>query len=602
MLSFKRLMKVSDGYKRYFVGAFVTAGLAVLFSLLAPMVVSFTIDNVIGKRPMNYPRFITDLVDALGGTGNIATNLWICAVGVVVATGANSFFSYLRGRWTAVASEGIAKDIKNNLYDHLQNLPYDYHVKAKTGDLIQRCTSDVETIRRFFAGQLVEIIRTLFIVVLSMAVMLGINVKLALLAVIVMPIVFVFSYVFFRKISQTFTLVDEKEGELQTVLQENLSGVRVVRAFGRQRYEVDKFEHKNSEFRSLVNKLVNLMAAFWATSDLLCLLQISLVLFVGVYFVVKGQLTLGNMLMFTTYEGMLVFPLRHLGRILSDMGKMTVSIDRVYEILNTPLEENDPNALKPDLNGDIVFKDVHFAYEASNPVLNGLSLTVKRGETVAFLGSTGSGKSSVMHLLLRLYEHENGSITINGVDIKRIDKKWLRRHIGIVLQDPFLYSKTIRNNVRMARADVQDMEIYEAAKTASVHDVIEGFREGYETMVGEKGVTLSGGQKQRVAITRTLIKNSDILIFDDSLSAVDTETDAQIRAALKQNARSKGGTGATTFIISQRISTLMEADRIFVMENGKISDAGTHSELIARPGLYSRIWNIQNTLEEEVLA
>ncbi len=602
MLSFKRLMKVSNGYKRYFVGAFVTAGLAVLFSLLAPMVVSFTIDNVIGGRPMNYPRFITDLVDALGGTTNIATNLWICATGVVIATGVNSFFSYLRGRWTAVASEGIAKDIKNNLYDHLQNLPYDYHVKAKTGDLIQRCTSDVETIRRFFAGQLVEIIRTLFIVGLSMAVMLSINVKLALLAIIVMPLVFVFSYVFFRKISQTFTLVDEKEGELQTVLQENLSGVRVVRAFGRQRYEVDKFEHKNSEFRLLVNKLVNLMAAFWATSDLLCLLQISLVLFVGVYFVVKGQLTLGNLLMFTTYEGMLVFPLRHLGRILSDMGKMTVSIDRVYEILNTPLEENDPSALKPELNGDIVFNDVHFAYEASNPVLNGLTLTVKRGETVAFLGSTGSGKSSVMHLLLRLYEHEKGSITINGVDIKRIDKKWLRRHIGIVLQDPFLYSKTIRNNVRMARSDVKDMEIYEAAKTASVHDVIEGFREGYETMVGEKGVTLSGGQKQRVAITRTLIKNSDILIFDDSLSAVDTETDAQIRAALKQNARSKGGTGATTFIISQRISTLMEADRIFVMENGKIADAGTHSELIARPGLYSRIWNIQNTLEEEVLA
>ncbi len=282
------------------------------------------------------------------------------------------------------------------------------------------------------------------------------------------------------------------------------------------------------------------------------------------------------------------------------MGKMQVSLTRVSEILNTPQEAESETALESDLSGDIVFNDVHFEYESGKPVLNGLSFTAKKGETIAILGNTGSGKSTIMHLLLRLYDYKRGSVTINGTELKLIKKHWLRSRVGIVLQEPFLFSKSIKENIRMARATASDEEIFDSARTACVHDVIEGFEEGYGTVVGERGVTLSGGQKQRVAIARMLVKNSDILIFDDSLSAVDTETDEKIRKALKERK-----TKATTFIISQRITTLMEADRILVMEHGKITHSGTHQELIAVDGLYKRIWDIQTMLEVdfgEVLA
>ncbi|MDL2248809.1 ABC transporter ATP-binding protein/permease, partial [Tyzzerella sp. OttesenSCG-928-J15] len=315
---------------------------------------------------------------------------------------------------------------------------------------------------------------------------------------------------------------------------------------------------------------------------------------VGSYMAYNGGISIGTLFVFFTYVNNLVWPLRQLGRILSNMGRMDVALNRINEILFTPLEEMDENAIKPELKGDIVFDNVSFSYEKDKPVLNNISFTVKSGEKIAVLGSTGSGKSSLMHLFLRLYDYKHGSIKINGNELKTIDKNYLRERIGIVLQEPFLYSKTIIENIKMAKDTVTDDEVYDAAKIANVHDVITGFKEGYDTVVGERGVTLSGGQKQRVAITRTLVKNSDILIFDDSLSAVDTETDALIQAELKKRSE-----GVTTFIISQRINTLMSADRIFVMEGGEITDMGTHDELIARDGLYYRVWNIQNTLEEE---
>jgi ATP-binding cassette subfamily B protein len=424
--------------------------------------------------------------------------------------------------------------------------------------------------------------------------MIGENIKLTLISLVMVPIIFVFSYVFFKKCRAAFLRTDEKEGELSATLQENLSGVRVVRAFGRQRYEIDKFDKKNSEFRNLNFNHLRLLSWYWSLSDALAHFTQLAVLILGCYLTYNGEITVGTFILFNSYIGMLLWPVRQMGRILSDLGKMQVALGRVYEVLDTKEEEDTEGAVKHELKGDIVFKDVGFTYDDGHAVLNGLSFALKAGQTVAVLGSTGSGKSTVMHLLLRLYDYKKGSITINGRELKEIEKSWLRERIGMVLQEPFLYSKTIWRNLLMAKDVVQDDEVYAATNTAAAHGFITEFDKGYETMVGERGVTLSGGQKQRVAIARTLIKNSDILIFDDSLSAVDTETDSQIRAALKERR-----SDVTTFIISQRITTLMHADRILVLENGRLTDSGTHDELSVRPGLYQRIWDIQSMRESE---
>ena len=594
MITFKRFLVLIKGNRRHFIGAIIMAALTTLCAMISPLIIKLTVDSVLNGQPLSVPFALEVLIVRVGGVSVLSRNIWICSAAILSLSIINGIFSYFRGRWTAEGSENIAKYLKDTLYEHLQRLTYDYHVNAQTGDLIQRCTSDVDTIRRFLAAHLVEGVRILFIIGFSLSIMSGINGFLTLMSIVLMPFVFVLSFFFFKRITSVFRLSDEKEGELQTVLQENLSGVRVVRAFGRQRYEVDKFEEKSSAFRDLGVKMARQMSYFWSGSDLLCLLQIAIVLFIGIYLTINGSISLGSLLVFNTYVGMLVFPMRQLARILSEMGRMGVSMGRVYEIINTVPEKETENAVPHPLSGDIVFNHVSFSYQDKKPVLNDLSFHIKAGETIAILGATGSGKSTIMHILLRLYDYNSGSVLINGMELRSIEKSWLRSHVGIVLQEPFLYSKTISENIRMARFNALNEEVYEAARTAAVHDVIMDFEKGYDTLVGERGVTLSGGQKQRVAIARMLIRNSDILIFDDSLSAVDTETDSQIRAALKERRA-----GVITFIISQRITTLMEADRVFIIENGCLADSGTHEELISRDGLYSRIWNIQNMLEDD---
>ncbi len=579
--------------KLYFLASFLATILNVTFALLVPLVVKFTVDNVLKGEPLDFPLVVTNMIEGVGGVNYISDNLWICGLIIVIFTMLQGFFGYHRNKNAAVSGEIVAKRLKDEMYDHMQKLPYGYHVKAQTGDLIQRATSDVETVRKFLANHVVEVVRTLTIVVISVYIMLGFSVKLTLTALAISPFMIVCTYIYFKNVKKQFLKTDEKEGELSTVLQENLSGVRVVRAFGRQKFEVDKFEKKNFEFRKLVQGLITMMGAFWAISDIFAHGTIAAVLAFGAFLTYNGEITLGTLIVFNTYTGMLIWPLRGFGRILSEMGKMQVSLGRVYEILETPAESETEGAVEHSLTGDIVFENVNFAYEEQKPILQNMSFKVKAGETIAILGSTGSGKSTLMHILLRLYDYNSGSIKINGVELKNIKKDWLRKKVGIVLQEPFLFSKTIVENLKMKKAEASIEEVHEASEIASIHDSILSFEKGYETMVGEKGVTLSGGEKQRVAIARTIINDSQILIFDDSLSAVDSETDMQIRRALKK--RSKH---VTTFIISQRISTLMEADRIFVLGHGNIADSGTHDELVKREGLYKRIWDIQNLMAE----
>lgn len=595
MNKIKLLLRLMKGNRLLYVGAVVAIGLATCFEMIVPLVLRVTIDSFIGDAPIELPNWILNYINNFGGKSVFIQNLWICGVAIVVLTIANGIFLYFKGKWSAVASESVAKNIREKLYDHLQHLPYDYHLKAETGDLIQRCTSDVETIRRFLAVQFVEIGRVIFMLIFSLWIMASLDVTMTLVAVALIPIIFIFTLIFFFKVKSAFRISDEAEGKLSTVLQENLSGVRVVRAFARQKYEADKFDVKNSKYRDVTYRLIRLLAWFWSSSDFLCFLQIGAVLAFGAYFASKGAITLGTLVVFVTYERKLVFPIRQLGRILTDLGKSLVSIERINEILDVELEDGIDEGIKPDIKGEIEFNNVNFKYDDNRQILKDISFKVNKGDTVAILGATGSGKTSLANLLLRLYDYDEGNIKIDGIDIKTINKKWLREQVGIVLQEPFLYSKTLKENIGITKSNSKESEIFESAKIASIHDVILDFENGYETSVGERGVTLSGGQKQRVAIARTIIRNSPILIFDDSLSAVDTETDLAIRRALKDRKK-----GVTTFIISHRITTLSEADLILVLEEGEIVQSGKHEALINEDGLYKRIWSIQNSLEEEL--
>lgn len=591
----KLLWKFMKGNRLIYIGAVLSIGLATLASIINPLVLKISIDSVIGDKALEAPNVIENGINRIGGIEFIEKNLWISAVILVILTLIRGIFLYTKGKWSAQAAESIAKNIRESLYDHLQHQPYDYHVKSETGDLIQRCTSDVDTIRRFLAVQLVEIGRAIFMITFVAIIMFSLDVKMAFISMAVVPVIFAFAVIFFVKVKKAFKLSDESEAEMSTVLQENLSGVRVVRAFAKEKFEIDKFEEKNEKYRFLTYRLIKLLAGYWALSDLLCLIQIGSVLVLGVYWATTGSITLGTLVVFTSYEGMLLWPVRQLGRILTDLGKMLVSLERIEEILDNPKEEIKSNEMTPQIKGHIKFENVSFGYEGENKVLKNISFEVKQGETIAIMGQTGSGKSSLVHLLARLYDYNSGSIKVDGVELKDIQKKWIRKHVGIVLQEPFLFSRSIKDNISLAKIEAKEAEIIESARVAAIHNVIEDFEKGYDTKVGEKGVTLSGGQKQRIAIARTLINNSPILVFDDSLSAVDTETDLAIRKALEERK-----SGVTTFIISHRVSTIAGADKIIVLEDGKIVQTGNHEELINKPGLYKRVWTIQNSLETEM--
>lgn len=585
------------GNRLIYLGAIISIGFATFFAFLSPLIIRYTIDTVIGGNYTDEPIFLGRIINYLGGVSDLRQNLWICGLSIVVLTIINGIFTYYKGKWSAVASESIAQNMKNALYDKLQNVNYEYYVKAETGDLIQRCTSDVDTVRRFLAMQFVEIGRALFMLVMAIYIMMTLNVRMTLVAMIVIPAIFLFSTLYYLKIKEAFMECDVSEGKLSSVLQENLTGVRVVRAFARQPYEREKFDERNKDFRDKVSRLISLLAWYWSFSDFLSMIQMGILLVFGVYWAVVGEISLGTLVVFTTYEGMLLWPIRQMGRILTDMGRTSVALERIKEILDQTLDKDEIEGFKPNIEGNIKFDHVYFGYEQESMILKDISFKAEKGQTIAILGPTGSGKSSLVHLLHRFYDYDKGSIKIDGVELRNIDKKWIRKNIGIVLQEPFLYSKTIGENIRMGEDNAEDDKIYESAKVASVHDVITGFDKGYETLVGERGVTLSGGQKQRVAIARALIRECPILIFDDSLSAVDTETDTEIRKALKERKKD-----VTTFIISHRITTLSEADLILVMEEGKITDIGKHEELLKKPGLYRRIWDIQNSKEEGLIA
>lgn len=536
----------------HFLWALIATIMMVIIGFLTPLLLSEIVDSILGSEPFTMPDFLMNPINDLGGRDFLRQNLWIPALALILMNVVNGVFTFIKGRSSAIASENIARKLRNDLYRHLQHLPFAYHVKAQAGELIQRCTSDVDTIRRFLAVQVMEVVNTVLMVVIAMSILLPRSVPITLYSLILVPPLFCFATWFFKMVHKSFEVADEADGVLNAVLQENLSGVRVVRAFGQQEREVEKFDRVNNDLRKKNLRLNELLAIYWGGGDAISMTQTLLTLVVCIIYACNGWITVGTLIVFTSTLGMLLFPIRQLGRTLSDAGKAMVSMKRVQAILHEEAEPDEPNALKPDLHGDIVFDHVSFAYPDDNvPVLRDVSFTIPAGKTAAVLGGTGSGKSTMMYLLQRLYTPTNGKITIGGVDIQQIDRKYLRAHVGLILQEPFLYSKSIRENVGITAPEQEAERIEHAADIASASGFIAKADKGWETVVGERGVTLSGGQKQRIAIARTLLKDNNILIFDDSLSAVDTETDAQIRAALRHEQKD-----VTTLIISHRVTTL----------------------------------------------
>lgn len=561
--------------------------------LFNPLVLQYTLDNVIGLENVSNPwsNFLSSI---LGGVEYVRNHLYLLSIIIIVLSGISGIAIFFRGEASGSYCENFAQNIRNSVYDHLQSLPYSYHVKAKTGDLIQRCTSDIDTITRFLGNQIKELIYAIIMVTIALTILFSINVPATFVTMIVFPFIFIFGYVFFKKMEKTFRKSDEAEAELSHVFQESLDAVRVVKAFNNEKFELEKFDEKNKEYRNITTKMITLLAYYWGISDALCFTQILIVLLYSIFSVRNGVMTIGDAVIFISYVSMVLWPIRNVGRILSDLGKVSVAVDRLEEILVVTPEDFEKGS-KPDIKGGIEFKDVTFMYDDGDTnVLENVSFDIKPGETVAIMGSTGSGKSSLVHLLTRLYEPSSGEIIVDGNNIKDMSLRHIRSNVGIVLQEPYLFSKSILDNIRVASPKSTREEVYNAARMASVHDVISEFDVGYDTMVGEKGVTLSGGQKQRVAIARTIINEQPIVIFDDSLSALDTHTDATIRKALRERENK-----VTTLIITHRINTTQGADKIIVMQHGKIVQMGTHETLIKQEGVYRKIAKIQGQVEGE---
>ena len=570
-------------------GLFFSAMITVCQAFI-PQVIRISVDGVLGSNLSKIPEWVKAFLSEETIRENPGKMLTIAALAVILLAAINIAANYYSKVFAAKGSESFVKGMRDQLYDHIQKLPYSWHVKNQTGDIIQRCTSDVDVVRNFVTNQLMEVFRIIFLIVFYMVIMFSMNVKISLIAVSFFPIVILYSGYFFSKIAQHFQEADEAEGILSSVVQENLTGVRVVRAFGRESFERKRFDEKNERFAGLWIYLGKFLSLYWSIGDLITGIQILTVICMGVLFTVDGNLTVGEFIAFVSYNSSMAWPVRSLGRIISEMSKAGVSIDRIAYILDEKEEDDRPGVTKPAINKDIVFDKVNFKYEEGAAVLKDVSFTVPAGKTFAILGNTGSGKSTLVHLLNRLYDLPDGcgKITIGGVDIRDIDRQYLRSQIGMVLQEPFLYSGSIKENVGITKESSAFDDIREACEIACVDSAIDSFTDGYETIVGERGVTLSGGQKQRVAIARMLVEHTPVMIFDDSLSAVDAQTDAMIREALK-----KRMAGTTVILIAHRITTLMQADCIMVLEDGAVAEMGSHEQLMEHHGIYRRIYDIQ---------
>ncbi len=610
------LMRLMRGFRWLYLGALVAVSLGALVRTYYYRLIQHVIDNVLGQ-----PGASAQLPLAAAGF-----------VGLALLEGA---FAYVRGTWSAKTAEGVTLRLRNYVFDQIQRLPFGFHDYVKTGELIQRATSDVDALRRFYADQALGIGRIVALFVVNFTMLLRMNARLGLIAVAVMPAIVAMSYYFFGRVSKAYEAYQEQEAKLSTALQENLTGVRVVRAFARQTYEIDKFDRENEGKYQRGRHLTLMHSLYWPISDVLCAAQTVIAMAVGATMALRGEITVGTYIAAMGMVVWIIWPMRNLGRLIVQISTGLVSYQRVADVIREEREDIRSGEVSMDtqIRGEVVFDRVSFAYEprsvledpsadekedahAEPPpasgsdeeqgpveVLHDISFRCEPGQVIALLGSTGSGKTSIINLLLRFYDYQEGHILLDGVELKAYPRSMVRQSIGIVEQEPFLFSRSIRENIAygarrpgtVAQGLVSQEQIEQAARAAAIHDIIQTFPAGYDTVVGEKGVTLSGGQRQRVAIARALLKDPSILVLDDATSSVDTETEEQIRAALATLMA-----GRTTFLVAHRIQTVMSADLILVLDKGRIVQSGIHRELVAQEGLYREIYEIQSQIEEEV--
>jgi ATP-binding cassette subfamily B protein len=558
---------------------------------LTPLITRGAIDGIIDPRHAGPDTAMARFFASRQQQWGVELTLVLAGAALVLVTASSALFMFLQGRLSGLASETIARRLRDRLYSHLQHAPMSWHDTIQTGDIVQRCTSDVDTVRLFFREQVVEIARACLRITIGFPILLWIDWKMALVATAAMPAIVGFAIIFFRRVQGSFKKTDEAEGEMTAALQENLTGIRVVRAFARQEFEIERFTQKSAAYRERHWHLFRVMALYWSTSDLMCLGQFATIVFVGAWRASRGTMTIGTMIAFVSYAQMFIWPIREVGRVLTELGKTLVSIERIRELLDVPEETapQDPIRGPTRARGELQLSHVSFQH-GDKWVLRDVSLSIPAGTTLGLLGPSGAGKTTLINLLLRMYDHQQGQITLDGVDLKSLPRKYVRSQCGAVLQEPFLYSKTLRENIKLGRHLAADEEMVLAARAAAIHESIEGFDNKYDTLLGERGVTLSGGQRQRTAIARALLKDAPILILDDALSAVDTRTEISI---LRQLRRRQGR--QTVIIIAHRLSTIMHADQIAIVEQGRIVELGTHE----REGLDRELWRIQGAMQEE---
>ncbi len=581
-----RLLKYALPYKRRLFGTWLAVGGLTTFQLLGPWLVAYAIDKGLD-------------VKTEGGVsvhhGSFHT-LWIAAVLITAAAAMRGIFQFWQTYTSEWLAQRVAYDIRNDIYDHLQRLSFAYHDQAQTGQVMQRATQDVEGVRMFVNLGAIRLVYVAALLVTTLVLMLLTDMKLALLSWVFIPPTALIAVRMTSLLRPISFEVQNLQGRLGVVLQENLSGMRVVKAFGREKHEEKKFNAEAENLFKFSYQTNRIQATYAPPLSLVWSLAMVATGWFGAYQILHGNLRAGELAQFMLYLTMLQLPVRSLGWVNMLWARAAVSGQRIYDILDAESAvQEKPDAVElTGLKGHVRFQDVSFGYDAISPVLRHVDVDAHPGQIVALLGQTGSGKTTVVNLMPRFYDVTGGAITIDGIDIRDATLASLRRAFGIVQQDVFLFSATIRENIAYGASSASEEDVVHVAKMARIHDFITTLPDGYDTWVGERGITLSGGQKQRISIARTLLLDPKILVFDDSTSSVDTETEYLIQQALAELMK-----GRTTFVIAQRLRTVKAADQILVLKDGKIAQRGRHEELIKEEGPYRQIYDVELRDQEE---
>ncbi len=550
---------------------------------LVPQFGAYAIDSILGDSPSILPSLFDKIIQSKPTKVGQVVNLVLVLLVFQVCRATVMFLSRV---FYAIASENTSQSIRNKLYAHLQKLPYSFFKTRNSGDIIQRCTTDMDVVKTFLGDEIIQITWIIAIIIATVYQMVRISFVYSVVSLCILPIILVVSILYMKKMYVEFNLIDEYEGEMIDVIKENVMGVQVVKAFGAQKFEFEKYLQKSDKYYSQLHNLFKIISKLYGTTTFLTSLQMLIIMLSGIIYVTNDIITLGTLTLFLSYTKLLTYPINMLARLITRLGKNFVAVDRISEVLDVKPEVDSEKT--PKINGDIEFKNISFAYpDVDTNILKDVSFKIKTGQKVAIIGRTGSGKSTITYLLARLFEPVAGEILVNGVNLNTINKKYLRNKIGFVVQEPYLFSREVRHNIAIKSDDFDMNNIVHYAKLANVHEDINNFESGYETEVGERGTTLSGGQKQRIAIARMLINQYNVLVFDDSLSAVDNETDISIRNALASIE------GVTTIIVTHRINSILDSDQIIVVDKGKIIENGSVEELLKSKGYFATMYASQ---------